>query len=351
MTSSFFQKKIIQLKIIFFTVCGVSFFCFFCLPQTSSQNKTPFVFQKEKQKDTNIFSPTSIKETIKEKNPFKELKHFSRNPRKKRELKGVQKKVFFKPLANQNRNSQKKIDLLKMNYNNKPQIKNICKQFVPQLEGQIQDMNIYNVYLGKMSNEEKALEWLKNKFPKRHFVKNLSYGIYNDQINQSYVCFNSRLRGGVPEKLLLVYFDEGTRKNTSNCHSLDALKSLGNGAKNMYIFWQDEGGSKETNFWEENFYTDLIYEKGSGYDSPAYLNINSIVLKKKENNEIVAVFPIKCQMKAPLSLHNYDLELRFPYYKYQYKGFFWKTRKIKRIQKIDLYAKQTGEKRTLYYKN
>ncbi|WP_349401882.1 hypothetical protein [Candidatus Phytoplasma solani] len=323
----------------------------FFIKQPSSQKKDPLTFPDANHKISFGFIKNLIKDPISTL-PKRLLPSENKLRIKKIDLKGVRKRQFFKPLANKHQNSQKKINLLKINYtNNKTKILNICKKFEPQLESQIKEMKIYNVYLGKTSDYKKALEWLKAKFNNLNFVKNLSYGVYNDQINQSYVCFNSRLRDELPEKLLLVYFDEGTRKNTNNCYSLDALKSLGNGAKNMYIFWQDENHTKEQNFWQENFYTDLIYEKGSGYHSPSYLNINSIVLKKKDNNEVVAIFPIKCQIKAPISLYNYDLELRFPYYKYQYKGLFWKTRKIKRIQKIDLYAKQTGEKRTLYYED
>ncbi|MBS2126208.1 hypothetical protein J8J04_00540 ['Fragaria x ananassa' phyllody phytoplasma] len=277
------------------------------------------------------------------------LKIKTRSKRNKKEIKKIK---FFKPVKSKNYISKSKIELLNTYYDkNKPKLLSICQQFSPQLESQIQDMNVWNIYLGSESQDSKALEWLKNKFINRHFVKNFRYGIYNDQIYQSYVCFNSLLENPLPEKLLLIYFDEGTRKNTSNCYSLEALKNLGNGAKNMYIFWKDEIpiSLSEANFLEKNFYTDIVYEKVADYNGPSYVNIESILLKKLDNNEIVAKFPIKCQIKAPFSLYNYDLQLRFPYYKYKSQGFFWKTRKIQKLRKVDLYAMQTGEKRTLYY--
>ncbi|MFG6084681.1 hypothetical protein [Candidatus Phytoplasma solani] len=346
------QKKITQLKVWFFILLIIVFLIFIWI-QTKYQYNSKSLSLPNYTSDPTTNSLLISQNQKNPKNKTNKKRWITKQNNNKNNLHNIKKTHFFKPLKKQTLNSPNKINLLKISHNSKKtKILNICQHFPPQLEEQIQDMNIYNIYLGKESNEKKALEWLNTQFREKRFVKNLVYGLYNDQIGQyNYVNFNSRLKGLTPEKLLLVYFDQGLRKNTDRCYSFEALKNLGNGAKNMYIFWQDESPSPEQNFWQNNFYTDLIYEKGSGYDAPAYLNIQNIVLKRIDNNETVATFPVKCQIKAPLSLHNYDLELRAPYYKYKYRGLFWKTRKIKRIQKIELYDKQTGEKRILYYKN
>ncbi|QTX02872.1 putative secreted protein, SAP05-like [Candidatus Phytoplasma luffae] len=41
-----------------------------------------------------------------------------------------------------------------------------------------------------------------------------------------------------PHNLLGVFFDNGTRSDEDNQYTLEELKQMGNGAQNMYIFWQ-----------------------------------------------------------------------------------------------------------------
>ncbi|PQP79728.1 effector protein [Candidatus Phytoplasma phoenicium] len=43
-----------------------------------------------------------------------------------------------------------------------------------------------------------------------------------------------------PHNLLGVFFDNGTRDDEDDKYTLEDLKQMGNGAKNMYIFWQYE---------------------------------------------------------------------------------------------------------------
>lgn len=219
----------------------------------------------------------------------------------------------------------------------------------PQLESQIQGMNIYNVYLGKTSDKDMALEWLRKSFSNQHYQINFSYGLYNSQITQSTVFFDSRIKEPPPPNLLLVYFDGGTRDKSHNCYSLESLKSLGNGAQNMYIIWQDENPFNDKNFLQNNFFTDLIYEKVSFLGGPSYLNVKHIALKNIKNNEIIATFPVKCQIEVPCSLDGLDLELKFPFYNYKIEGLLSNTH-IKSLRKIDVCSKITGQTKTLYYK-
>ncbi|MGL9687279.1 MAG: hypothetical protein ACQBVK_00500 [Candidatus Phytoplasma sp. TWB_XP] len=263
------------------------------------------------------------------------------------------RKIMQKKLVYQN---QKIIDLkeqilLLENEKNKP--KEIDNQFSdqikPQLESQIQGMNIYNVYLGEKSDKDMALEWLRKNFSNQHYQINFSYGLYNSQIIQSTVFFDSRIKEPPPQNLLLVYFDGGTRDKANNCYSLEALKTLGNGAQNMYILWQDESPFNDKNFIQNNFCTDLIYEKGSSLGGPSYLNVKHIALKNINTNEIIATFPVKCKIEVPCSLDGLDLELKFPFYNYKIEGLLSNTH-IKSLRKINVYSKHTGQSKTLYYK-
>ncbi|QKX95049.1 SVM family protein [Candidatus Phytoplasma asteris] len=43
-----------------------------------------------------------------------------------------------------------------------------------------------------------------------------------------------------PRNLLGVFFDNSTRDDEDDKYTLEELKQMGNGAKNMYIFWQYE---------------------------------------------------------------------------------------------------------------
>ncbi len=251
---------------------------------------------------------------------------------------------------------QKIIDLKKqilMLENEKYKTKELDEQFndqiKPQLESQIQGMNIYNVYLGKTSDKDIALEWLRKNFSNQNYQINFSYGLYNSQIIQSTVFFDSRIKEPPPQNLLLVYFDGGTRDKANNCYSLEALKTLGNGAQNMYILWQDETPFNDKNFIQNNFCTDLIYEKGSFLGGPSYLDVQHIALKNINTKEIIAIFPVKYRIEVPYSLDGLDLELKFPFYNYKIEGLLSNTH-IKSLRKINVYSKHTGTSKTLYYK-
>ncbi|WP_257608390.1 hypothetical protein [Rice orange leaf phytoplasma] len=266
----------------------------------------------------------------------------------KNKIKVMQKKLVYQ---NQKIIDLKEQILLLENEKNKP--KELDNQFSdqikPQLESQIQGMNIYNVYLGKKSDKDMALEWLRKNFSNQHYRINFSYGLYNSQIIQSTVFFDSRIKEPIPQNLLLVYFDGGKRNKDNNCYSLEALKTLGNGAQNMYILWQDESPFNDKNFIQNNFCTDLIYEKGCFLGGPSYLDVKHIALKNINTNEIIATFPVKCKIEVPCLLDGLNLELKFPFYNYKIEGLLSNTH-IKSLRKIDVYCKHTGQSKTLFYK-
>ncbi len=315
--------------------------------QKDQKTLYPQIKEIEEKKEPPKYIPKSTHKT-KQNNNIQTIKKNPYSQKAKNKRKMMQKKLVYQ--------NQKIIDLKEQilileNEKNKP--KELDKQFSdqikPQLESQIQGMNIYNVYLGKKSDKDVALEWLRKNFSNQHYQINFSYGLYNSQIIQSTVFFNSRIKEPPPQNLLLVYFDGGTRDKANNCYSLEALKNLGNGAQNMYIFWQDENPFNDKNFIQNNFCTDLIYEKGSFLGGPSYLNVKHIALKNINTNEIIATFPVKCQIEVPCSLDGLDLELKFPFYNYKIEGLLSNTH-IKSLRKIDVYSKHTGQSKTLHYK-
>ncbi|ABC65550.1 conserved hypothetical protein [Aster yellows witches'-broom phytoplasma AYWB] len=315
--------------------------------QKSPKTLYPQIKEIEEIKEPHKYRPKSTPKPN-QNNRSQTIKKNPHLQKAKNKRKMMQKKLVYQ---NQKIIDLKEKILILENEKNKPKEleKQFSEQIKPQLESQIQGMNIYNVYLGKKSDKDMALGWLRKNFSNQHYQINFSYGLYNSQIIQSTVFFDSRIKEPPPKNLLLVYFDGGTRDKANNCYSLEALKTLGNGAQNMYILWQDENPFNDKNFIQNNFCTDLIYEKGSFLGGPSYLNVKHISLKKINTNEIIATFPVECQIEVPCSLDGLNLELKFPFYNYKTEGLFSNTH-IKSLRKINVYSKHTGQSKTLYYK-
>ncbi|MEC4559050.1 MAG: effector protein ['Conium maculatum' witches'-broom phytoplasma] len=58
---------------------------------------------------------------------------------------------------------------------------------------------------------------------------------YNADLDQFSIVW--KIKDPLPN-LLGVFFDNGTRFDEDNKYTLEELKNMGNGAKNMYIFWK-----------------------------------------------------------------------------------------------------------------
>ncbi|CAP18649.1 conserved hypothetical protein [Candidatus Phytoplasma mali] len=75
--------------------------------------------------------------------------------------------------------------------------------------------------------------------------KHASFSEYFD-FKQPNACYNGNLGEfgimwkikNAPHNLLGVFFDDGTRIDEDDRFTLEELKQMGNGAQNMYIFWQ-----------------------------------------------------------------------------------------------------------------
>nr|ABU55743.1 hypothetical protein precursor [Potato witches'-broom phytoplasma] len=93
------------------------------------------------------------------------------------------------------------------------------------------DMRIVNV---TVSN----IDILKNHETfKQYFDFTLTVPRYNGNIEEFAIIWKIK---NPPHNLLGVFFDNGTRDDEDDKYILEELKQMGNGAKNMYIFWQYE---------------------------------------------------------------------------------------------------------------
>ncbi|WP_034172309.1 SVM family protein [Chrysanthemum yellows phytoplasma] len=93
------------------------------------------------------------------------------------------------------------------------------------------DMRIVNV---TVSN----IDILKNHETfKQYFDFTLTCPRYNGNIEEFAIIWKIK---NPPHNLLGVFFDNGTRDDEDDKYILKELKQMGNGAKNMYIFWQYE---------------------------------------------------------------------------------------------------------------
>ncbi|KND62610.1 SVM family protein [Candidatus Phytoplasma phoenicium] len=91
------------------------------------------------------------------------------------------------------------------------------------------DMRIVNVTVSNM-------DILKNHETfKQYFDFTLTGPRYNGNIAEFAIMWKIK---NPPRYLLGVFFDNGTRDDEDDKYMLEELKQMGNGAKNMYIFWQ-----------------------------------------------------------------------------------------------------------------
>ncbi len=72
---------------------------------------------------------------------------------------------------------------------------------------------------------------------KQYFDFTLTYPRYNGNIAEFAIIWKIK---NLPRNLLGVFFDNGTRDDEDDKYTLEDLKNMGNGAQNMYIFWQYE---------------------------------------------------------------------------------------------------------------
>ncbi|GLH60543.1 SVM family protein [Paulownia witches'-broom phytoplasma] len=71
----------------------------------------------------------------------------------------------------------------------------------------------------------------------QYFDFTISGPCYNGNIATSAIMWKIK---NPPHNLLGVYFDNGTKDDEDDKYTLEDLKQMGNGASNMYIFWQYE---------------------------------------------------------------------------------------------------------------
>ncbi|MDO8054210.1 effector protein, partial ['Opuntia sp.' phytoplasma] len=82
------------------------------------------------------------------------------------------------------------------------------------------------------------IDILKNhKTFKQYFDFAISEPCYNGTVATSAIMWTIK---NPHHNLLGVYFDDGTRDDEDDKYTLEDLKKMGNGASNMYIFWQYE---------------------------------------------------------------------------------------------------------------
>ncbi|WP_026052456.1 hypothetical protein [Italian clover phyllody phytoplasma] len=93
------------------------------------------------------------------------------------------------------------------------------------------DMRIINVTVSNI-NIIKNHETFK-----KYFDFTLTSPCYNGNIAEFSIMWKIK---NSPRNLLGVFFDDGIRDDEDNKYTLEDLKQMGNGAKNMYIFWQYE---------------------------------------------------------------------------------------------------------------
>ncbi|WP_341833639.1 SAP05-like protein [Candidatus Phytoplasma asteris] len=93
------------------------------------------------------------------------------------------------------------------------------------------DMRIVNVNLSDIDILK------KHETFKKYFDFTLTGPRYNGNITEFAMIWKIK---NPPLNLLGVFFDDGTRDDEDDKYILEELKQIGNGAKNMYIFWQYE---------------------------------------------------------------------------------------------------------------
>ncbi|WP_157022364.1 hypothetical protein [Candidatus Phytoplasma phoenicium] len=220
---------------------------------------------------------------------------------------------------------------------------------VPVKKEQEGEMVIYDVYLGENTGMKEALGWLKYAFPQKNFQHHFSYALYN-QADLDEVSFDFRLKDPPPH-FLLAYFEAGTREGQDETFSLATLKKQGHGASSLYYFWSQPKPylPQTTPFRPENYQVDILYDQGTNFGGPSYFFLHKVILKDREKNQVVGVFPMNQKIEEPFFIFNYDFALKFPFYNYVTEGVLWNTNHIKSLKKIDLYEQKTKQKRTLYY--
>ncbi|MGL9687607.1 MAG: hypothetical protein ACQBVK_02345, partial [Candidatus Phytoplasma sp. TWB_XP] len=181
-------------------------------------------------------------------------------------------------------------------------------KIIPIKEKEINNMKLYNVFLGENSDKKDALGWLHHHFPNKTFKSNFSYALYNNNSLNNEINFQYRIKEPPPKDFLLAYFDEGTRNGANNVYNLEDLTQLGNGASNLYFFWSNNKPyvSESTSFAPENYHLEIIYEKGTNFGGPSYLAIDKIIIKDIQKDKIVAVYPINQKIEEPFYIYNYD---------------------------------------------
>ncbi|MGM1458962.1 MAG: effector protein [Columbia Basin potato purple top phytoplasma] len=98
------------------------------------------------------------------------------------------------------------------------------KEFV----GNMKIINVTVSNIGILKNHETF---------KQYFDFTLTDPRYNGNIEEFAMIWKIK---NPPRNLLGVFFDNGTRDDEDDKYILEELKQMGNGAKNMYIFWQYE---------------------------------------------------------------------------------------------------------------
>ncbi|PWV43902.1 MAG: hypothetical protein DF280_01095 ['Brassica napus' phytoplasma] len=95
------------------------------------------------------------------------------------------------------------------------------------------NMKIHNIWIQK---KEDIVSHVINKNIDQIFsYLTLDYPCYNSSTNnKNDLCWRIK---EPPNNLLFVFFDSGIRSNEDEFYSLEDLNEMGNGAKNMYIFW------------------------------------------------------------------------------------------------------------------
>ncbi|BAD04603.1 MAG: putative secreted protein, SAP05-like [Candidatus Phytoplasma asteris] len=98
-------------------------------------------------------------------------------------------------------------------------------------EERVGDMRIVNITFSDINS-------IKNFQPfSQYFDFTLTGPRYNGNIAQFAMIWKIK---NPPHNLLGVFFDNNTRDDEDDKYTLEELKQMGNGAKNMYIFWQYE---------------------------------------------------------------------------------------------------------------
>ncbi|WP_323847820.1 MAG: SVM family protein [Phytoplasma sp.] len=95
-----------------------------------------------------------------------------------------------------------------------------------------QNMQINNIFVEK---EEDILPYIirKNIYQSFSYLT-LDYPCYNGDNSKYDLCWRIK---NPPHNLLFVVFDKGERYKNDYIYSLEELKTIGNGAENVYIFW------------------------------------------------------------------------------------------------------------------